>query len=109
MATSSARKMSQLPAPASRLWEASIRKLQTIRRVGTVAPAPGTVDAATPCLLSVSSSASNTIYQYHEDGEESDTSNEGGNDDDSDAGDDDGAALGEIGRASCRERVSLNV
>jgi len=100
MATSSARKMSQLPAPASRLWEASIRKLQTIRRVGTVVPAPlGTVDgadaAATPCLLSVSSSASNTIYQYHEDGEESDTSNEGGNDDDSDAGDDDAAALGE--------------
>ncbi|XP_039803368.1 phosphatidylinositol 4-phosphate 5-kinase 6-like isoform X2 [Panicum virgatum] len=94
MATSSARKMSPLPAPASRLWEASIRKLQTIRRVGTVAPAPGTVDAATPCLLSVSSSASNTIYQYHEDGEESDTSNEGGNDD-SDAGDDDDAALGE--------------
>ncbi|RLN00352.1 hypothetical protein C2845_PM06G13590 [Panicum miliaceum] len=39
------------------------------------------------------SSASNTIYQYQEDGEESDTSNEGGND--SDAGDDDDAALGE--------------
>ncbi|RLM58341.1 phosphatidylinositol 4-phosphate 5-kinase 6-like [Panicum miliaceum] len=98
MATSSsARKMSQLPAPASRLWEASIRKLQTIRRVGTVVPVPGSVDgaadAATPCLLSVSSSASNTIYQYHEDGEESDTSNEGGND--SDAGDDADAALGE--------------
>ncbi|PUZ62915.1 hypothetical protein GQ55_3G024800 [Panicum hallii var. hallii] len=95
MATST-KKMSQLPAPASRLWEASIRKLQTIRRVGTVVPAPGTVDgadAATPCLLSVSSSASNTIYQYQEDGEESDTSNEGGND--SDAGEDDDAALGE--------------
>ena len=97
MATSSARKMSPLPAPASRLWEASIRKLQTIRRVGAVAPAPGTadgaVDAATPCLLSVSSSASNTIYQYHEDGEESDdTSNEGGNDE---SDDDDAAALGE--------------
>ncbi|CAN6374032.1 unnamed protein product [Urochloa humidicola] len=86
--------MSQLPAPASRLWEASIRKLQTIRRVG--APSSGPIDsgsgadAATPCLLSVSSSSSNTIYEYHdEDGEEDsdDTSTEGGagGNDDSDS------------------------
>ncbi|WVZ93070.1 hypothetical protein U9M48_039083 [Paspalum notatum var. saurae] len=78
--------MKPLPAPASRLWEASIRKRQTIRRVGSVAPtAAATADASAssssssidaavlPSLLSVSSSASNTIYQYHnEDDEDSD-------------------------------------
>ncbi|WVZ88069.1 hypothetical protein U9M48_034622 [Paspalum notatum var. saurae] len=92
--------MNPLPAPASRLWEASIRKLQTIRRVGSVAPtaaAPADSSATTsssivdsavpPSLLSVSSSASNTIYQYHnEDGEDSDTSTEGGDADSSDDG-----------------------
>ncbi|KAJ1256320.1 hypothetical protein BS78_K046700, partial [Paspalum vaginatum] len=91
--------MNPLPAPASRLWEASIRKLQTIRRVGSVAPTAATassIDAAVPpSLLSVSSSASNTIYQYHnEDGEDSDTSTEGG-DGDSDDGDEAAAELGE--------------
>ncbi|KAG0528684.1 hypothetical protein BDA96_05G033100 [Sorghum bicolor] len=94
--------MSQLPAPASRLWEASIRKLQTIRRATTTAgPVPEGADGASaaslitvPTLLHVSSSASSTIYQYHhEDGEDSDTSTDGSND--SDAGDDDDAALGE--------------
>ena len=98
----STRKMSQLPAPASRLWEASIRKLQTIRRATTTAgPVPEGADGASaaslitvPTLLHVSSSASSTIYQYHhEDGEDSDTSTDGSND--SDAGDDDDAALGE--------------
>ena len=60
--------MSQLPAPASRLWEASIRKLQTIRRATTTAgPVPDGADAGaaaalTPSLLHVSSSASSTIY-----------------------------------------------
>nr|CAB3489067.1 unnamed protein product [Digitaria exilis] len=88
MATSS-KKIShhhQLPAPASRLWEASIRKLQTIRRVGTVVPADA---AVTPSLLSVPSS-SNTIYQYHHDADDSDTSSN--NDSDDATGDDDAEA-----------------
>nr|CAB3490890.1 unnamed protein product [Digitaria exilis] len=92
MATSS-KKMShhQLPAPASRLWEASIRKLQTIRRVGTVVPADA---AVTPSLLSVpssSSASSNTIYQYHHDADDSDTSSN--NDSDDAAGNDDAEAI----------------
>jgi 1-phosphatidylinositol-4-phosphate 5-kinase len=108
--TTSARKMShQLPAPASRLWEASIRKLQTIRRVGTVAPAAGPADAgdaAGPCLLSVSSSASSTIYQYHDDGEDSDdTSTEGGNDDSDAAGDEDADAAAALGEPTHAEQL----
>ncbi|XP_062202797.1 phosphatidylinositol 4-phosphate 5-kinase 6-like [Phragmites australis] len=99
--------MNQLPAPASRLWEASIRKLHTIRRGGSVVPTAVPVDgvaaasdATTPSLLSVSSSTSNTIYRYNDDDdddrEDSDSTTE---DNDTDAGDDDKAALGEPSHA----------
>ncbi|XP_062204213.1 phosphatidylinositol 4-phosphate 5-kinase 6-like isoform X1 [Phragmites australis] len=80
--------MNQLPAPASRLWEASIRKLHTIRHGGSVVPAAVPVDGDAT-TLSVSTSTSNTIYRYNdddEDGENSDSATEG---DDTDAGDDD--------------------
>uniref|UniRef100_A0A0E0RDL8 1-phosphatidylinositol-4-phosphate 5-kinase n=1 Tax=Oryza rufipogon TaxID=4529 RepID=A0A0E0RDL8_ORYRU len=73
--------MNPLPPPASRLWEASIRKLKysTILR-GSVVPS-GAADGAAAAAatggdpvtltpsLSVSSSTSNTIYQY-EDGDD---------------------------------------
>ncbi|TVU03526.1 hypothetical protein EJB05_50922, partial [Eragrostis curvula] len=94
--------MNPLPAPASRLWEASIRKLQTIRRAGSVVPAAlpgdGSVAAAAAgdpvmtSLLSISSSSSNTIYRYNNDDEggdrDSDSATEG-DDDTDDAGEDD--------------------
>ncbi|EAZ17419.1 hypothetical protein OsJ_32943 [Oryza sativa Japonica Group] len=74
--------MNPLPPPASRLWEASIRKLKysTILR-GSVVPSGGTFDGAAAAAatggdpvtltpsLSVISSTSNTIYQY-EDGDD---------------------------------------
>ncbi|EEE51640.1 hypothetical protein OsJ_32941 [Oryza sativa Japonica Group] len=73
--------MNPLPPPASRLWEASIRKLKysTILR-GSVVPSGAAFDGAAAAAtggdpvtltpsLSVSSSTSNTIYQY-EDGDD---------------------------------------
>ncbi|KAM0844649.1 hypothetical protein ACQ4PT_056901 [Festuca glaucescens] len=61
---STGRKMNQLPAPAGRLWEASIRKLTTIRRGASAFPAAvagvdGLVDPATGTISVASSS---TIY-----------------------------------------------
>ncbi|KAG8050693.1 hypothetical protein GUJ93_ZPchr0009g730 [Zizania palustris] len=96
--------MNPLPAPASRLWEASIRKLKysTILR-GSVVPASGAIDGATtgfaavsdpvtPGALSVASSTSNTIYQYNDDdGDDTDSVLEDNDTDD----DDDEASLGE--------------
>ncbi|XP_066354271.1 phosphatidylinositol 4-phosphate 5-kinase 6-like [Miscanthus floridulus] len=88
--TSAARKMKQLPVPASRLWDAGIRKLQTIRRVGTVVPAAASSaggpvvdssDAVTPSF-SPSESTSKTIYQYDSGDGDDDNGTEGsGNDD----------------------------
>ncbi|KAK3119719.1 hypothetical protein QOZ80_9AG0674270 [Eleusine coracana subsp. coracana] len=113
--STSGRNKHPLPAPASRLWEAGIRKLQTIRKLHTI-PVPvqggdgvvaaASTDIATPSSLQsvVSSSASSTtIYQYNNDeevsvvggGAESDSATEG--DDDSD--DEDSAALGEPSHA----------
>nr|CBX25481.1 hypothetical_protein [Oryza glaberrima] len=74
--------MNPLPPPASRLWEASIRKLKysTILR-GSVVPSGAAFDGAAAAAatggdpvtltpsLSVISSTSNTIYQY-EDGDD---------------------------------------
>ncbi|XP_021301630.1 phosphatidylinositol 4-phosphate 5-kinase 6 isoform X4 [Sorghum bicolor] len=104
--SSAARKMKHLPVPASRLWDAGIRKLQNVRRVGAVVPAAASsgggpvVDSAddfTPSF-SPSASTSKTIYQYDDgdgDGEgDDDNGTEGsGNDDDDD--DDNDAGLGE--------------
>ncbi|XP_051180590.1 phosphatidylinositol 4-phosphate 5-kinase 4 [Lolium perenne] len=61
-------KMNQIPAPASRLWEAGIRKLNTtmaIRRGSSVFPAtgPAVIDGDPAIALSVVAS-SNTIYGY---------------------------------------------
>jgi 1-phosphatidylinositol-4-phosphate 5-kinase len=61
-------KMNQIPAPASRLWEAGIRKLNTtmaIRRGSSVFPttAPALIDGDPAVALSVVAS-SNTIYGY---------------------------------------------
>jgi 1-phosphatidylinositol-4-phosphate 5-kinase len=111
MSTTSSRKMNTLPAPANRLWEASIRKLQTIRKLHTV-PVHGRGDVvvaasgdlvALPSLESVSSSASTTIYQlYTTDDEQeggggdSDSATEEGDDTDDD---DESAALGEPSHA----------
>ncbi|KAK1628898.1 hypothetical protein QYE76_003213 [Lolium multiflorum] len=59
---STGRKMNQIPAPAGRLWEASIRKLTTIRRGAAAFPAAvagvdGLVDPATGTISVASSSA----------------------------------------------------
>ncbi|GJN28340.1 hypothetical protein PR202_gb16450 [Eleusine coracana subsp. coracana] len=120
--STSGRNKHPLPAPASRLWEAGIRKLQTIRKLHTI-PVPvqggdgvvtvaasASTDLATPSSLLqsvVSSSASSTtIYQYNNDEEEgsggggvadSDSATEGGDDDSDD--DDESAALGEPSHA----------
>jgi 1-phosphatidylinositol-4-phosphate 5-kinase len=99
------RKMNPLPAPANRLWEASIRKLQTIRKFHTV-PVPGgdgvAADLATPAFQSVSSSASSTIYQYTDDeeggGGDSDSATEG-DETDVDEDEDDESGLGEPSHA----------
>nr|BAK07838.1 predicted protein [Hordeum vulgare subsp. vulgare] len=65
-ATMTGAKMNQLPPPASRLWEAGIRKLNTtmaIRRGSSVFPATSpALDGDPAVALSVASS--NTIYGY---------------------------------------------
>lgn len=88
--------MNQLPAPASRLWEASIRKLNsTIRRGSPVFPnGVATCDPITPSGLSVSSSTSNTIYEYNDDDDTDSTTEDNDTDDD-----DDEASLGEPSHA----------
>jgi 1-phosphatidylinositol-4-phosphate 5-kinase len=62
---STGRKMNQIPAPAGRLWEASIRKLTTIRSGAAAFPAAvagvdGLVDPATGTISVASSSADDT-------------------------------------------------
>ncbi|KAL6870668.1 hypothetical protein ACP4OV_014516 [Aristida adscensionis] len=114
----STKKASQLPAPASRLWEASIRKLHTIRRVGAVVPAAagpggangvvslGDAGAAGAASLSVSASMPNSsIYGYsssadEDDGADSEATAEGDDDDDSDGG-----GAGALGAPSHAEQL----
>ncbi|TVU27000.1 hypothetical protein EJB05_29578, partial [Eragrostis curvula] len=107
MATSG-KKMNPLPVPASRLWEASIRKLQTIRRAGSVVPAALPGDPLMSSLLSVSSSSSNTIYRYNNDDEggdrDSDSATEG-EEDDTDAGEDDDDGDESLGEPSHAEQL----
>nr|CBX25487.1 hypothetical_protein [Oryza glaberrima] len=99
--------MNPLPSPASRLWEASIRKLKysTILR-GSVVPSGGTFDGPAAATgnaaggdpitltpsLSVSSSTSNTIYQYDDGDEDIDSVLDDVDTDDDDV---DEASLGE--------------
>ncbi|VAI04216.1 unnamed protein product [Triticum turgidum subsp. durum] len=75
--------MNQLPPPASRLWEAGIRKLNTtmaIRRGSSVFPATSpALDGDPAVALSVASS--NTIYGYDEDTDEEEEEEEEEEDD----------------------------
>ncbi|KAM0898113.1 hypothetical protein ACQ4PT_022185 [Festuca glaucescens] len=82
-------KMNQIPAPASRLWEAGIRKLNTtmaIRRGSSVFPAtgPALIDGDPAVALSVVAS-SNTIYGYDVVENDADSAATEDNDDDDDA------------------------
>ncbi|VAI15611.1 phosphatidylinositol 4-phosphate 5-kinase 6 [Triticum aestivum] len=62
---STGKKMNQIPAPAGRLWEASIRKLTSIRRGASAFPAAvAAVDGLVDPAGTLAVTSSSTAYQY---------------------------------------------
>uniref|UniRef100_A0ACD5YIX1 Uncharacterized protein n=1 Tax=Avena sativa TaxID=4498 RepID=A0ACD5YIX1_AVESA len=97
---STGKKTNQLPPQAGRLWEASIRKLTTIRRGANAFPAAvAGVDGLVDPVSSLSVASSNTIYQYTEADETADAAAAEAND--AEEGEEDG----ELGEPSHSEQL----